>query len=460
MKVVVTGGSGQLGTLVLRRLVASRKVKRIVSLDLQPPAVQSPKLDWKIADVRDPGLDRHLEGASALVHLAFIVTRRATAELMHAVNVEGSQRMFEYAAAQGVGRIVYSSSIAAYGVVPGQPVPIVEETPRQRSPLRYADNKYEVEQWLDAFEEHHPDLALVRLRPAILIGRRMPHALGDAMRRGVMPSFGTARLPIVWDEDVADAVLLALMADARGAFNLSADELLDAADLARAGGMRVVRLRTSAFGGALRLSPVLERLGVASSFDPAWLDAADIEVVVSSERALSELGWKPRCPTAASVMQRYVAEAPRRLDPRIRVFLRMVAAAGRAAPSSQIPPEARRLDLGLHLDITGPSGGDVALEVNRGRPRLARGIPRPPDAVIELSARTFLELLSGRQDLSSAQLSGKVKVRGEPVAGFVLAGMITAFARRRNDTGPGGWTARRLSHWFERGLGSGPEDVS
>lgn len=37
MKVVVTGGSGQLGTLVLRRLIALRRVERIVSLDLEPP---------------------------------------------------------------------------------------------------------------------------------------------------------------------------------------------------------------------------------------------------------------------------------------------------------------------------------------------------------------------------------------------------------------------------------------
>src|SRR5262245_39618091 len=34
MKVVVTGGSGQLGSLVLERLVSQRKIKKVVSLDL------------------------------------------------------------------------------------------------------------------------------------------------------------------------------------------------------------------------------------------------------------------------------------------------------------------------------------------------------------------------------------------------------------------------------------------
>ena len=40
MKVAVTGGAGQLGTVVLRRLIDERKVRQVVSLDLRPPAKQ------------------------------------------------------------------------------------------------------------------------------------------------------------------------------------------------------------------------------------------------------------------------------------------------------------------------------------------------------------------------------------------------------------------------------------
>ncbi len=103
MRIVVTGGSGQLGTLVLERLVTQRQIKKIVSLDLLPPTVPSSRIDWRIADMRDPGLERHLEGADALVHLAFIVSRRASVEKMRAVNVDGSKRLFEAAAQHGAG---------------------------------------------------------------------------------------------------------------------------------------------------------------------------------------------------------------------------------------------------------------------------------------------------------------------------------------------------------------------
>src|SRR6185295_9388814 len=135
---------------------------KVVSLDLVPPIVPSPRIDWRIADMRDPGLERHLEGADALVHLAFIVAAQASVDTMRAVNVEGSRRIFEAAAQHGVGRIVYSSSVAAYGIVPELPNPITETAPRYRSKvLTYAENKYDVEAFLDEFEALHPEIAVV-----------------------------------------------------------------------------------------------------------------------------------------------------------------------------------------------------------------------------------------------------------------------------------------------------------
>src|SRR5512139_2235087 len=113
MKVVVTGGSGQLGSLVLQRLAARPDIGQVLSLDLVPPSVPCRGIEWRVADMRDPGLERYFEGAEALVHLAFIVTKRASEDTMRAVNVEGTKRIFEAAAQHGVRRIVYASSVAA-----------------------------------------------------------------------------------------------------------------------------------------------------------------------------------------------------------------------------------------------------------------------------------------------------------------------------------------------------------
>src|SRR5262249_47036878 len=127
------------------------------------------------------------------------------------INVGGSKNVFEAAARARVRRIVYASSVAAYGVVPGHPVPIVEDTPRRLQPeFPYAATKYAVEEFLDGFEPGHPEIAVTRLRPGVLFGARMDHPLGSALRRRILIDTDGPAVPIVWDEDVADAIMLAL----------------------------------------------------------------------------------------------------------------------------------------------------------------------------------------------------------------------------------------------------------
>jgi nucleoside-diphosphate-sugar epimerase len=118
VRVAITGGSGQLGTLVLRRLADDRAVKEIIALDLRPSLIVSGKLRDLRADIRDPSFGEHLRGCDALIHLAFLVAKRGPRALQDEVNVAGSANVFRAAIGAGVKRIVYASSVAAYGVVP------------------------------------------------------------------------------------------------------------------------------------------------------------------------------------------------------------------------------------------------------------------------------------------------------------------------------------------------------
>ena len=441
MRVAVTGGSGQLGTLVLRRLADDRAVREIVALDLRPPLIISGKLRNVRADVRDPRIADHLRGCDALVHLAFLVAKRGARELQDQVNVGGSANVFRAALASGVRRIVYASSVAAYGVVPGLPVPVTEETPRTRQQeFWYACAKYDVEADLDALERDHPDLAVARLRPAILIGRRIEHQLGAALRRRLLPDGGS--LPLVWDEDAADGFLLALKSAARGAFNLSADEPLPARDLAAAAGMRVLRVP---LGAVRAIERAVTALHILPPADPGWLRAADFSLVYSSEKAKRELGWRPRCPTAREVILQYARAVPRKLDRRVALWARVVDGASRSGPQR---PELKGYDATVHLDLTGPGGGDFTLRVAEGRVRLRPGAPRPANAAVTMKATTLLDLLAGRSDLAAAQLTGRVRVEGQGHAALVIGGLVGAFRSAVRLPGWRGWSARRLARWI------------
>lgn len=441
MRVAITGGSGQLGTLVLRRLADDRSVKEIVALDLRPPLIVSGKLRDLRADVRDPLIGQHLAGCDALIHLAFLVAKRGQRSLQDEVNVAGSANVFRAAVEAGVRRILYASSVAAYGVVPGLPVPVVEETPRTRQPgFWYACAKFDVEAGLDELCARHPDLSVARLRPAILIGRRMDHQLGAAMLRGWFPDGGS--MPVVWDEDVADAFLLALKSGARGAFNLAAEEPLPSRELALAAGLRRLRVPR----GVLRaVEKVMTGLRFLPPADPGWLAAADFPLVYSPARARSELGWKPRCPTSREVMKQWAATVPRKLDRRIAMFARVV---DRASKAQGPRTELAGYDATVHLDLTGPGGGDFTLRTADGMARLSRGAPRPAQAAVTMKAATLLDLLAGRTDIAGAQLAGRFRVEGNGLAGMLVAGLIEGFRAAARQPGLRGLSARGLARWM------------
>src|SRR5439155_11749856 len=89
-------------------------------------------------------------GADVVVHLAFIIlggrdeTRR--------VNLEGSRNVFTAAAkARRVKRLVYTSSVAAYGFHADNPQPLTEAVPvRGTDAFYYSAQKAELEETLRA----------------------------------------------------------------------------------------------------------------------------------------------------------------------------------------------------------------------------------------------------------------------------------------------------------------------
>lgn len=451
MRVVVTGGSGQLGTHVLRRLLDLREVESITSLDVQPPLVVGAKLEAIHCDVRDPEIGRHFRGADAVIHLAFIVTSKVPPEVFESVNVGGSENVFRAAAAAGVPQIIYSSSIAQYGVVPGHPVPIVETTARIPQPdFPYAFAKHRVETLLDELEEAHANLEIVRLRPAILIGTHFQNPLakllGRALDRGVLPVAADNPLQMVWDEDVADAAVLALKQGAHGAFNLGARDPKSFAEIAAATGLRAIRIPRPVLGAASSISHLVSRFAPGDAIDPSWSQNGDVVMVMDCDKARTELGWAPKQDTCADVVRHYLDVSPGRMDPRIAAFIRLAGALFRAEKRPQ--HDLLGMDARVHLRLTGKGGGDVAFTVSDGQVSVGFGIPRPPTSVATSSASLFKEMVAGKTSFSSAQVAGRVRFHGDTTSSILLSSLFRSLRNAKNVPGIRGRAARRVTAWL------------
>ena len=150
-------------------------------------------------------------------------------------------------AAAGVPALVYASSVGAYS--PGPKDRLVDETwPTGGVPSSfYSRDKAEVERLLDAFEREHPDVRVVRLRPGLIFQRgaaseirRLFAGPVPAQPRScapkwipIVPRHPRLRFQAVHADDVADAYRRAIVGDARGAFNVAAEPVLDGEALGR-----------------------------------------------------------------------------------------------------------------------------------------------------------------------------------------------------------------------------------
>jgi len=313
LTVAVTGPTGTFGFALIPLLQADDRVSRIVGIARRPfdPAAYGwTKMTYRRGDVRDPEALRDAFGhADVVVHLAFLVTGTAPGGVTQSVNVDGTLNAFRAAATAGARRFVYASSVAAYGFHPDNPVGMTEDWPvRPAARLFYARQKAELESLLGAEAARAAGPALYLLRPPIVLG---PHAVGAKdLLPGPLAPLGRAlagragRLPVpvpvlvpalplqfVHEEDLGRAFLLCVVAAGPpGAYNIAADGILTAADVAREFGLVPLPLRAGPAQLAARAMAALPFLPPAAQ----WVEAASHPVIVDTARARQKLGWTPR----------------------------------------------------------------------------------------------------------------------------------------------------------------------
>jgi nucleoside-diphosphate-sugar epimerase len=179
-----------------------------------------------------------------------------------------------------------------------------ESWPRNGVPTSYyAREKAEVERRMDYFEKENPDVRVVRMRPALVFKREAAQGIRRLFAGPFFPSFLARpefinlvpqieglRSQVVHSYDVGEAFRLAIVGDARGAFNLAAEPVLDAEEIGRildAHPLPVsARLARASAGLSwrFRLQPV----------SPDWLDMALNLPNMDTTRAHTELGWTPQ----------------------------------------------------------------------------------------------------------------------------------------------------------------------
>lgn len=294
MRVLVTGGSGFIGSHVVDRLLAAGIEPRIFDL-LPSPHHEADEVDTVLGDLLDTeGLRRAMEGCDAVIHLAAAADVAIVAEQpceAERTNAHGTLSVLETARSTDVGRVIYGSTIWVYGEL-GEGV-FDEAAPLVLPRHIYTASKLAGEMYCASYAELY-DMPFTILRFGIPYGpRARPSAVIPIFVRKALAGEpltiagdGMQTRRFVYVADLAEGVVRALEPCAvNRVYNLASDETVTIRELAEAvqehiGEVKIVYVpgRSGDFGGA----------------------------EISSRRAEQELGWRASTPLREGI-GRYLA---------------------------------------------------------------------------------------------------------------------------------------------------------
>jgi UDP-glucose 4-epimerase len=312
LTVAVTGPTGDIGRAFMRALERADSVERVIGMARRPfnASVNGwVKAEYLQGDVLDrASVDQLVKDADVVVHLAFLIFG-GDAESRE-VNLQGSRNVFEATVEAGAKRLIYTSSVAAYGFHDDNPEVLTEDiSPRGTEEHYYSAQKAEVEKMLHNITGHTSTdvyvfrpcivagptaLALIQNIPYVQLGEMLPGPVRKAMGampllRPVIPDPGVP-FQLVHEDDVASALLAAVEGrGAPGPYNLASEGDITTSDLARALGWYALPIPDIAVDATVQIVSRLPLLPTKAS----WLNALRVPVLMDCAKARDELGWEP-----------------------------------------------------------------------------------------------------------------------------------------------------------------------
>ena len=225
--ILVTGVGDYWGARTAARLVAQPDT-HVIGLDRDAPDEDVEGLDFIQADVRNPLLSELLvsEGVDAVCHLKFVESPERS-EANFDLNVMGAMNVLGSCAEAGVKRVILKSSTAVYGAHPNNSAFLKEDSPLRGScEYGYTRDLIELEAYCNGFRDQFPEISLMILRFANIVGLSAPTPMTRFLRLKpprILLGFDPM-MQMIHEDDVVGALVHAARNDLPGVFNLAAED--------------------------------------------------------------------------------------------------------------------------------------------------------------------------------------------------------------------------------------------
>lgn len=235
MKILITGGSGFVGKILLKKLDHSRlDIIYLTRSKVFQDLLRSKGIGFFEADITDVisliKVKKEIKDINQIIHLAALVPRKSeedVLETMFKINVNGTMNLLKIFA-EKIKSFIYVSTTEVYGL-PSKSIPIDEEFPA--NPLTYyALSKLAAEKISEIFlRKDNAILTILRLSTLYgagdMISRAIPNFIKSVLTEESPKVYGEEQLrDYLHVDDAAEAIKLATLKPHHGIFNIGSSK--------------------------------------------------------------------------------------------------------------------------------------------------------------------------------------------------------------------------------------------
>jgi dihydroflavonol-4-reductase len=310
MKVFVTGGTGFIGAQVVRKLRGrGDEVRALVRNPDKGADLVAQRCELVAGDLSaDAAIRQGMRGCDAVVHGAAVYEvgiPKSRHEAMYESNVRGTERVLRAALDERIPRVVYISTVGAFGNTAGRVVDESYDHPGHGFTSYYEETKYQAHRIARQMTDQE-SLPCVIVQPGGVYGPDDHSAIGTQMNNflaGRLPliAFPDAGFNMVHVEDVADGVLLALDEGEIGEQYVLGGQITTMRQLietlARVSGRKPPKraLPTGLMKAMTPIGPVVGKvMGQPPNLSELISSADGVTFWAKHDKAIEELGYQPR----------------------------------------------------------------------------------------------------------------------------------------------------------------------
>lgn len=300
LNVFITGAAGYVGSETVKVLKSKYPKVNIVASDIQelPEYFKLNQITYEKADIRDQNRIEEIflkHKINTVVHLAAALPSRdgLNREFEYSVNVKGTKVILDSCLNNGINKIIISSSGAAYGYHHDNSDCVAENHPlRGNVEFPYCDQKRIVEEMLNEYRNNYPNLKQTIFRLSATIGSNVKNQISEFFDMPILFGIKGRESPFafIWDQDVVNCIVLSIIEDKEGIYNLTADGKIPMKSLAKIMNKPYLPVPEGVFKFALKY---LQKLKVVP-WGPEQASFIKYRLVMDNKKLKTEFGYIPQ----------------------------------------------------------------------------------------------------------------------------------------------------------------------